>query len=601
MSGDQGPRPAIAVALPRPDGSSSCPEVSIFLWSGEQSGSSGAIAPSRPSQHSRMDGPILLATKPRSATEADYAAAAPTRSERFLNGRGVYCVPVGVGLALALITGPQLVDDSFISMRYAANIAAGNGPVFNVGAHVEGFSNPLWTVLLSIASALGLSLPRVAIALGVLAFLATIPISMRLARQVGARPLAVLIAGMLVATCTVVVGSSLNGLETALFGLGMTAAVLTVTAPTIQPWLLAGALLVVAFSRPEGPALAALILGIGVIARRASGVASPGAGRVAVGVGGAIAVGFTARVVYYGQWLPMSAIAKRDRDIDPIASFTRGAHGGISYLTQSLGGIWIVLALVVAVVLLIRWRPTAAGNASARVTAIVATFVVLAGVAGVLVNRGDWMPHGRLIAPYLPVAIVLLTVGIDALAPRAIVVVPLLILAIGLQPWGLLLGDRWQPIHDGYDTVAPALATATRSNDEITTNVLGHLGYSALSLRLFDLHGLTEPSIAQLPRQADSFGKEGADIAGRRNNVAIVVSRWPLIGQVTEASEQHYVALVSPELTAANLFIAVRDDAAARYAKALQPHFDPKITDLHSARNTWASAAPQGQVADGGP
>ena len=37
-------------------------------------------------------------------------------------------------------------DDSLISMRYAWNLAHGKGLVWNQGEHVEGFTNPLWTL-----------------------------------------------------------------------------------------------------------------------------------------------------------------------------------------------------------------------------------------------------------------------------------------------------------------------------------------------------------------------------------------------------------------------------------------------------------------------
>ena len=38
-----------------------------------------------------------------------------------------------------------LSDDQMISMRYADNLASGNGLVWNPGERVEGFTNPLWT------------------------------------------------------------------------------------------------------------------------------------------------------------------------------------------------------------------------------------------------------------------------------------------------------------------------------------------------------------------------------------------------------------------------------------------------------------------------
>jgi hypothetical protein len=44
---------------------------------------------------------------------------------------------------------PEVVDDAFITFRYALNLAMGNGMVFNVGEIVEGTSAPLFTVILA--------------------------------------------------------------------------------------------------------------------------------------------------------------------------------------------------------------------------------------------------------------------------------------------------------------------------------------------------------------------------------------------------------------------------------------------------------------------
>ena len=43
-----------------------------------------------------------------------------------------------------------LFDDAMISMGFAENLANGNGLVWNKGELVEGFTNPLWVVLMSI-------------------------------------------------------------------------------------------------------------------------------------------------------------------------------------------------------------------------------------------------------------------------------------------------------------------------------------------------------------------------------------------------------------------------------------------------------------------
>ncbi|MFH0792763.1 MAG: hypothetical protein V2A74_01885, partial [bacterium] len=42
------------------------------------------------------------------------------------------------------------IDDSYISARYARNLASGFGPVFNAGERVEGYTNFLWVVMLGV-------------------------------------------------------------------------------------------------------------------------------------------------------------------------------------------------------------------------------------------------------------------------------------------------------------------------------------------------------------------------------------------------------------------------------------------------------------------
>ena len=45
---------------------------------------------------------------------------------------------------------PRVVDDLFISLRFAENLAHGRGAVYNVGERVEGYSGPLWMLLQSV-------------------------------------------------------------------------------------------------------------------------------------------------------------------------------------------------------------------------------------------------------------------------------------------------------------------------------------------------------------------------------------------------------------------------------------------------------------------
>ena len=54
------------------------------------------------------------------------------------------------------LVGPFVIDDTFIFLRYAEHLATGEGPVFNPGERVEGFTSFLRVVLLAAAQNLGL-------------------------------------------------------------------------------------------------------------------------------------------------------------------------------------------------------------------------------------------------------------------------------------------------------------------------------------------------------------------------------------------------------------------------------------------------------------
>ena len=56
-------------------------------------------------------------------------------------------------------------DDAYISFRYADNWASGEGPVFNPGERVEGYSNFLFVLLLKLCAEVGLTPPLAARAL----------------------------------------------------------------------------------------------------------------------------------------------------------------------------------------------------------------------------------------------------------------------------------------------------------------------------------------------------------------------------------------------------------------------------------------------------
>src|SRR6185369_4563880 len=54
-----------------------------------------------------------------------------------------------------------LLDDAMISMTYAKNLALGHGLVWNQGEiPIEGYTNPLWTIMMSFFHLFGLPLSK---------------------------------------------------------------------------------------------------------------------------------------------------------------------------------------------------------------------------------------------------------------------------------------------------------------------------------------------------------------------------------------------------------------------------------------------------------
>ena len=61
----------------------------------------------------------------------------------------------GGELAYIFSITPDPCEDAYITFRFSKNLADGNGPVFNPGERVEGYSNPLWMFSIAIARKLG--------------------------------------------------------------------------------------------------------------------------------------------------------------------------------------------------------------------------------------------------------------------------------------------------------------------------------------------------------------------------------------------------------------------------------------------------------------
>jgi hypothetical protein len=215
---------------------------------------------------------------------------------------------------------PFTVDDTYITLRYSQNVAAGLGPTFNAtGPRAEGYTSLLWMLLLAAPHALGLDAVLVAKGLGVAATFGTLVVTARWAAAEGARvaPSAKSWAGSAAAACFAAIPATavhaVSGMETALFTLllvGMFAAAADLSADHRRATHRVVALALLAgLTRPEGN-LAALVVIASTAAQLPRDARIALAFRAALGWALPIAAYELWRRIYYGLTFPLPFYVK---------------------------------------------------------------------------------------------------------------------------------------------------------------------------------------------------------------------------------------------------------------------------------------------------
>lgn len=135
---------------------------------------------------------------------------------------------VALALTARLVSGPRTIDDAFITFRYARNLLAGEGFVYNPGERVLGTTTPLYTLLMA-ALALpfgGEQAPFPWLALGVnaLADAAACLLLWQIGKRLGSE-LAGIATSLVWAVAPYSVTFAIGGLETSLYVYLLTSAV----------------------------------------------------------------------------------------------------------------------------------------------------------------------------------------------------------------------------------------------------------------------------------------------------------------------------------------------------------------------------------------
>lgn len=438
------------------------------------------------------------------------------------------------------------LDDSWIHLQFARNLANGFGLSYNPGELVTGSTAPLWTALLSLLFPLPGGVILWTKLLGVALYLAGIDATWRLARELGLpRGLSALAAGLTLATSWLV-WSALSGMEIPLFVLlslwGMILH-LRERAGACRPPLSLAVLAVAVLARPEG-LLLLLLAGLDRL------VACRPSFRPLLAGAGLAALALTGPVLFYawagGSVLPTTYAAKGGGEIRHLLPDFR-------YLANVLGLFfrpqpWMTLLAGAGAVSL------AARLGKPRDRGLLpALWLFGLPLAYSLLTPGPTRMLGNFGRYYFPLFPVLIVLGILGLEP-AFSALDALAARGRSRAWGALLaavgaavilaptvatflqGERFYVqnvanVEESDVVIARWLAGRLPAEASLAVNDIGAIKYFLPDTRIFDLASIATPEIGREIQRAIAAGVPRGEallsvLARRQPDYVVVFPSW---------------------------------------------------------------------------
>ncbi len=413
-----------------------------------------------------------------------------------------------------------LCDDAFISFRYARNLSLGRGLVFNAGERVEGFTNLLWTLLLSGGMAAGVEPESFSMVAGILFMTLTLLLvyvtALRLFRRPGTYAVSLATAGLAAHRHFAIFATS--GLETAMFTFLCTATICTALLAT-RPrhyYLLGFAGTLASLTRPEGLLFYGFAL-LFCLWNQEDGAMKRLGAALLPGILLLVPVCIW-KIIYYGSIVPNTFYAK--------ASHGPGWQQGAFYVLLYFRSYWpLVLALLSLVVMAAIPRPSSVVNRSNQPASLLILFTSTTYLLYVARVGGDFM-FARFCIPITPLLLLGLEMALTSLPPRRSSTLLSWLIPLGIYlfpyPEGLLYRGQDQNgirgIVEERDWYPPEWISEARRQGQVLNPVLAGsdvrsefvgaqamlVYYSDLPYALESVAGLTDLQVARMPPPADS-------------------------------------------------------------------------------------------------
>jgi len=289
---------------------------------------------------------------------------------------------------------PWMLDDSFISFRYAENFSLGQGLVYNFGEKVEGYTSFLWVLLLALGKTIGFGIIFFSKLLGTTFSIGSIFLLInahRFVREIDDK--VAIMATLFLGTCGIFTPWATSGMEVTMFTFFVLLSLLLYISTTQitndkKHLLVVGAVCAIsAMTRPEGVLIFAIIFIdqlILTIKNKNSAVLYLAMSFVLIYL-----PYFIWRYSYYGDLLPNTFYGKVGSTIDQVI---RGANYFGDFAIPAL----FLLIFALVGMFSHRWFRSYWGLGLLPLTVVVYTlYIVFVG--------GDCMPAFRFFTPVMPI------------------------------------------------------------------------------------------------------------------------------------------------------------------------------------------------------
>lgn len=509
-----------------------------------------------------------------------------------------------ITITILLVWEPFLVDDAYISFRYADRLAAGEGFSWNINEPaIEGYSNPLFVFLLTLFSLLGFSLDQPAFYLNGLFLIGTAFIIYWFARITFKNDL----LGFSLATAFMISSnillSGLMGLETSLYGFLITLALccyIVYKRPNHFICILRVILLFfISITRFEGFLLAILIYAAFFIIHYKEYktenklILLYAEGGILLFLIGMI---FLFRFIIFEEWIPLTVYAKGSGvshliKLEFATLYEKYLLPGFSYIIDFFKQ---ETHLLFAATIL-----TGATFVKPRLDdrTLIPLLGLVYGLSVILLNAGDWMKGYRLLTPFAGLLIIGMLKSLSNLQFNAkqtaiaaaifMLFYPILTKYEGME--ALHLGDFSlnKYTHHRWNEIGEWMGRISTEEDLALIEQIGRIGYYGSTLNIVDFQGLVNKHVAIHGEKGSMFGKRMDDYCYSLYPSFIESnSRWTIYNAIdyyqNTPGEYNYLYLIDPNWH--HTYLLIREDVILREGFSL-PNTNTVLVDADIAKN----------------